>query len=144
MLALGAFGFVVGLTFLVKGAWPVTGFLGLEIFLLWLVFRISFRKQCARTYVRVTADDVLVRKVDGWGRERRARLAAGFARVEFGVACVERDRTAGAPNALRVAASSLAYPLGEYLTPQERESFARRLSEALRDARHERHGEGQA
>lgn len=137
MLALGAFSFVVGLTFLVKGAWPVTGFLGLEILLLWLVFRISFRKQCARTYVRVTADDVLVRKVDGWGRERRARLAAGFARVEF-------DRTADGPNALRVAASSLTYPLGEYLTPQERESFARRLSEALRDARHERHGEGQA
>ena len=30
--------------------------------------------------------------------------------------------------------------LGEYLTPKERESFARRLDQALLDARKERHG----
>lgn len=136
MLALGGFSFIVGVTFLLKGSWPITGFLGLEIFALWLVFRINFRQQRARTYVRVTADDVLVRKIDGWGRERRARLAACFARVEF-------DRTASGPNALQVAASSQAYPLGEYLTPKERESFARRLNEALLDARRERYDEPQ-
>ena len=61
MLALGAFSFVLGLTFLINGAWPITGFMGLEILLLWIAFRLSFRKQLARTYVRVTADDVLVR-----------------------------------------------------------------------------------
>ncbi len=133
MLALGAFSFVLGLTFLISGAWPITGFLGLEILLLWLAFRFSFRKQLARTYVRVTADDVLVRKVDGWGRERHARLASHFARVEF-------DRAADGPNALRLATTSRAYALGEYLTPRERESFARRLDQALLDARKERHG----
>jgi uncharacterized membrane protein len=134
MTALGAFSFAVGLTFLVQGAWPITGFLGLEILALWLVFRMSFRQQCARTYVRVTADDVVVRKVDGWGRERRARLAASFARVEY-------DRTANGPAALRLTASSKAYALGEFLTPRERESFARRLDQALHDARRERHGQ---
>ncbi len=133
MLALGAFSFFLGATFLVNGAWPVTGFLGLEVLLLWLAFRISFRKQLARTYVRVTADDILVRKVDGWGYERRARLAAHFARVEF-------DRAADGPNALRLTTSSRAYALGEFLTPKERESFARRLDQALLDARRERHG----
>jgi uncharacterized membrane protein len=137
ILALGAVSAALGMVFLAQGAWPITGFLGLEIFALWLVFRVSFRKQCARTYVLVTADDVLVRKVDGWGRERRARLAAHFARVEF-------DHTADGPNALRVAASSRAYALGEHLTPKERESFARRLSDALIDARRERHGAAEA
>ena len=86
------------LGFLLAGAWPVVGFLGLEILVLWLVFQWSFRTQTARTYVRVTADAVDVRKVDGWGRERRASLAAHFARVEF-------DRTATGPNALRLATS---------------------------------------
>jgi uncharacterized membrane protein len=132
MLALGAFSFILGVGFLATGAWPITGFMGLEVFALWLVFRISFRKQAARTYVRVTADDVVVRQVDGWGRERRARLASHFARVEF-------DRTADGPNALRLAASDKAYALGEFLTPKERESFARRLGQALLDARRERH-----
>ncbi len=132
MLALGAFSFVIGLAFLINGAYPVVGFMGLEILALWLVFRFSFRAQSARTYVRVTAEAVMVRKVDGWGRERRANLASHFARVEF-------DRVADGPNALRVASSGKAYPLGEFLTPRERESFARRLAAAISDARRERH-----
>ncbi len=132
MLVLGAMSVLSSLLFLSIGAWPVMGFMGLEILLLWLVFRYSFRAQRARTYVRVTADAVDVRKVDGWGRERRARLAAHFARVEF-------DRRAEGPYALRVASSACAYVVGELLTPRERETFARRLSQAISDARRERY-----
>ena len=132
MLVLGAMSFLSSLLFLLIGAWPVMGFMGLEILLLWMVFRFSFRTQRARTYVRVTADAVDVRKVDGWGRERCARLAAHFARVEF-------DREAEGPYALRVASSARAYVVGEFLTPRERETFARRLSQAISDARRERH-----
>jgi len=132
MLILGAFSAVFSLGFLLVGAWPVVGFLGAEILVLWLVFQWSFRAQTARTYVRVTAEEVDVRKVDGWGRERRASMASHFARVEF-------DRTATGPNALRLATSRTAYPLGEFLTPRERETFARRLMQAISDARRERH-----
>lgn len=132
MLALGFASLLSSIYFLAVGAWPVMGFLGLEILALWLVFRFSFRAQQARTYVRVTAETIDVRKVDGWGRERRARLASHFARVEF-------DRQAAGPHALRVASSAKAYVVGEFLTPRERESFARRLAQAISDARRERH-----
>ena len=132
MLALGGLNFFLGLGFIAAGAFPVVGFMGLEVLLLWLVFRASFRAQSARTFVRVTAEAVDLRKVDGRGRERRARLPAGFARVEL-------DRDADGPNALRLKASNRAYAIGEYLTPRERESFARRLNEALAEARSERH-----
>jgi uncharacterized membrane protein len=132
MMILGGLSLVSGVMFLALGAWPVAGFLGLEILAVWLVFNWSFRSQTARTYVRVTADAVDVRKVDGWGRERRARLSSYFARVEF-------DRAATGPDALRVATSATIYPLGEHLTPRERETFARRLSQAISDARRERH-----
>ena len=137
MLILGSFSAVFSLGFLLVGAWPVVGFLGAEILVLWLVFQWSFRAQTARTYVRVTADEVDVRKVDGWGRERRASMASHFARVEF-------DRTATGPNALRLATSRTAYPLGEFLTPRERETFARRLMQAISDARRERHTQDNA
>ena len=132
MRVLGGMSFLSSLLFVSLGAWPVMGFMGLEILVLWLVFRFSFRSQRARTYVRVTAEAVDVRKVDGWGRERRASLASHFARVEF-------DRAADGPNALRVAASRRAYVVGEFLTPRERASFARRLTQAISDARRERH-----
>lgn len=132
MLALGAVSLLASLAFIVTGAYPVAGFMGLEILVLWLVFRASFRAQAARTYVRVTADSVLLRKVDGRGHERRASLSSYFARVEL-------DRTANGPHALRLKASDRAYALGEHLTPREREAFARRLDQALAEARRERH-----
>ncbi len=136
MAVLGLMSFLTGLLFLSLRAWPVIGFMGLEMLALWLVFRFSFRAQSARTYIRVTAETVDLRKVDGWGRERRACLASPFARVEF-------DRQAAGPHALRVAASAKAYIVGEFLTPRERESFARRLAQAISDARRERHAGGQ-
>ena len=132
-----ALSLVPGIVFYAMGAWPIVGFLGLDVLAVWAVFKLSFRAQTARTYVRVTAEAVDVRKVDGWGRERRASLSSYFARVEF-------DRAAQGPNALRVAASARSYPLGEHLTPRERESFARRLSQAISDARRERHNETEA
>ena len=132
-----ALSLVPGIVFYAMGAWPIAGFLGLDVLAVWAVFKLSFRAQTARTYVRVTADAVDVRKVDGWGRERRASLSSYFARVEF-------DRAAQGPTALRVAASARSYPLGEHLTPRERESFARRLSQAISDARRERHNETEA
>lgn len=134
MLGVGAMSLMVGAVFLATGAYPVVGFMGLEILALWLVFQASFRAQTARTYVRVTADAIDLRKVDGNGRERRARLSSHFARVEL-------DRAASGACALRLKASNRAYPLGEYLTPRERESFARRLDQALVEARRERHGD---
>ena len=132
MLALGAVSFLVGLIFLLTGAYPVVGFMGAEILALWLVFRASFRAQTARTYVCVTADAITVRKVDGRGRERSARLASHFTRVEL-------DPTANGASALRLASSNKAYALGEFLTPREREAFARRLHLAIAEARRERH-----
>jgi uncharacterized membrane protein len=137
MILFGCLSVVPGIAFFAMGAWPVVGFLGLDVLAVWAVFKLSFRAQTARTYVRVTADAVDVRKVDGWGRERRASLSAYFARVEF-------DRSAPGPNALRLAASARSYPLGEHLTPRERETFARRLSQAISDARRERHDKDEA
>jgi len=137
MLVFGCLSLIPGVAFYAMGAWPIVGFLGLDVLAVWAVFKLSFRSQTARTYVRVTADAVDVRKVDGWGRERRASLSSYFTRVEF-------DRSAQGPNALRLATSARAYPLGEFLTPRERETFARRLSQAISDARRERHREDPA
>jgi uncharacterized membrane protein len=132
MLGLAVFNFCVSVGFIAAGAFVVVGFMGLDVLALWLVFRASFQAQTARTFVRVTAEAVDVRKIDGRGRERRASLPAGFARVEL-------DRNASGAHALRVKASNRAYAIGEHLTPRERESFARRLTQALAEARRERY-----
>jgi len=135
MMLIGAISFVASVGFWINGAWPVMGFFGIEVLALWVVFRITFRAQTARTYVRVTADGIDVRKVDARGRERRARFPAAFARVVL-------DPDARGARALRLAVSNRAYPIGEHLTAEERESLAQALKDAISRARRERYTDG--
>ena len=132
MLGVCCASFLMGCVFIVVHAYPVAGFLGLDVLALWLVFRRSMRARSARTYLRVTAETVIVRKVDARGHERLARLPAPFARVEF-------DRLAPGPGALRLSHSGRRYAIGDHLTQHERESLAKRLDQALAAARRERH-----
>jgi uncharacterized membrane protein len=132
MLAFGGASLLMGCAFIAIHAYPVAGFMGLEVLLLWSLLRRNMGARGARTYLRVTAETVDVRKVDARGRERLARLPAPFARVEF-------DRLVPGPGALRLSHSGRRYAIGEHLTQRERESLARRLDQALAAARRERH-----
>ena len=42
MLLFGGISFVTGMLFLVIGAWPVLGFFGLDVLLLYLAFRLNY------------------------------------------------------------------------------------------------------
>jgi uncharacterized membrane protein len=132
MLVFGGASLLMGCVFIALHAYPVAGFMGLEVLLLWSLLRRCMGARGARTYLRVTAETVDVRKVDARGRERLARLPAPFARVEF-------DRLVPGPGALRLSHSGRRYAIGEHLTQRERESLARRLDQALAAARRERH-----
>jgi uncharacterized membrane protein len=132
VLAMAIASAALALCFLAIGAYPVTGFMGVEVLLLWIAFRWTQRRVVARTYVRVTSDAVDVRRVCVRGREARTRLPAGFARVEW-------DANRSGPGALRVSAAGRTCAIGDHLNPEEQASLARRLREALAAARTERH-----
>ncbi len=42
--------FAAGIAFLIAGAWPVIGFLGLDVLLVWFAFRMSYRTGRVRTH----------------------------------------------------------------------------------------------
>jgi len=58
----------LGVFFLLQGAWPVFGFFGLDIAPLYLAFRLSYRSGRLRETIRVTADEVVVRRIAPNGR----------------------------------------------------------------------------
>lgn len=70
MLCLGAASFATGVVFVLLGAWPVFGFLGLDVLLVYLAFRINYRSARAYEEVTVTASELTVRKVSPRGRVR--------------------------------------------------------------------------
>ena len=74
MLCLGGLSFVSGVVFVLMGAWPVFGFFGLDVLLVYLAFRANFR--AARAYEEVTVTAVRTHGAQGQPSRRRARMDA--------------------------------------------------------------------
>ena len=51
----GAISFIAGMAFLLDGAWPVFGFFGLDVLLLYWAFRLNYRHAAAYEEVKVTS-----------------------------------------------------------------------------------------
>src|ERR1700732_3835665 len=62
MTAVGGISFISGMVFLVLGAWPVFGFFGLDVLLIYWAFRANYRAAAAFEEVTVPASELRVRK----------------------------------------------------------------------------------
>src|SRR5215475_1262112 len=68
MVLIGGLSFAAGVTFLLMGAWPVFGFFGLDVLLIYFAFRINYRAATAFEQVWVTPSELKVRKVTHRGK----------------------------------------------------------------------------
>ena len=129
MLVLGAISFVTGMVFLLAGAWPVLGFCGLDVLLVYWAFQVSYRRAKAYEQVIVTPSELTVRKVSHHGRISEWTLNPLWVRLdrvvheEFGI---ER---------LSLVSHGRQLPIAGFLGAQEKESFAHALSAALGEAK---------
>jgi uncharacterized membrane protein len=129
MLVLGGLSFVSGMVFLMAGAWPIFGFFGLDVLLVYWAFRINYRAARAYEEVTVTASELKLRKVSYHGRISEWTLNPLWVRLdrdehaEFGI---ER---------LYLVSRGRRLPIGGFLGPDEKASFAHALSAALGEAK---------
>jgi uncharacterized membrane protein len=129
MLCVSVFSFLAGMFFLMIGAWPVFGFLGLDVLLIYVAFRANFRAARAYEEVTITASELTVRKISHRGAVREWTLNPLWVQLErivheeFGV---ER---------LFLVSRGRRLPIAAFLGPAEKESFARALSKALGEAK---------
>ncbi len=68
MTFLSAISFVTGVAFLLIGAWPVLGFLGLDVLIVYIAFKLNYRAARAYETVEVTRDALVVQRVAANGR----------------------------------------------------------------------------
>lgn len=119
--------FFFGVYFYAMGAWPVIGFCGLDVFAVWLAFKLSYRQGRLRERVRITENDMWVARVLPSGHETRWRLQPFWTRVSI-------DRPVGHESQIKVTSRGETLILGAFLSPEERGRFAEALSGALRNA----------
>jgi uncharacterized membrane protein len=129
MTLVGGVSFVAGLAFLLMGAWPVFGFFGLDVALIYIAFRANYRAATAFEEIAVTPSELRVRKVSHRGQVSEWTLNPVWVRLdrevheEFGI---ER---------LFLVSHGRRLPIAAFLGPQEKESFAAALATALGEAR---------
>ncbi len=113
-----------GSYFYMLGAWPVIGFCGLDIFLVWLAFRVSYRQGRLRERIRVTNNEMWVARVLPSGHETRWRLQPFWTDVSI-------DRPVRHESQVRVTSKGETLVLGSFLSPPERGRFADALRAAI-------------
>lgn len=131
MSVLVAASFAAGVLFVSVGAWPVFGFFGLDVLLVWLAFRLSYRSGRLREQVRVAAETAEIVRVHPAGHVQRWRAAPQLSRVEV-------DAPMTHDGQVRLVSSGRVLVLGAFLSPPEREDFGKRLAAAFDSARAER------
>jgi uncharacterized membrane protein len=129
MTVVSVVSFAAGIVFLMMGAWPVFGFFGLDVLLIYWAFRINYRRALAYEEVMVTPSELRVRKVSHRGRVAEWTLNPLWVRLdrdtheEFGI---ER---------LFLVTRGRKLPIAGCLSPPEKESFAAALSAAISEAK---------
>ncbi len=129
MAAIGGISFAAGMVFLMLGAWPVFGFFGLDVLLIYWAFRANYRAAAAYEEVTVTASELRVRKVSHRGKVSEWTLNPLWVRLdretheEFGI------------EHLFLVSRGRRLPVASFLGPQEKESFAAALGTAIGEAK---------
>jgi uncharacterized membrane protein len=129
MLMLGAISFAIGTVFLLLGAWPVLGFFGLDVLLVWLAFRANFRAARAYEDIHLTPHRLVVRQVSARGEARETEFNPRWTRLEK-----NEDDTYGVTR-LALLSRGLALVIGAFLPPVHRGELAKSLSAALQVAK---------
>ncbi len=128
MAVVAGINFLAGLYFLSLGAWPIIGFCLLDVALVYIAFRISYRVGRRRETVTVTSDELTVRKITPSGKVRAWRLHPFWAQVIV-------DRIGEHDAQIRLVSHGKSLVIGAFLAPEERQSFAEALKSALQEAR---------
>lgn len=128
---LGGMAAVVSIFFFAIGAWPAPLFLGLDVVLVYVALKASFRALNRRERLRVSAETVeVIEESEGKSRTVWSSPTA-FTNVDL-EALGEHEMS------VRLRLSNKRHSVGKALSPPEREALGQALREAIMEARAER------
>src|SRR5258705_13870088 len=129
MTFLSVVSFATGIAFLLMGAWPVLGFLGLDVLVIYWAFRVNFRRASATEEITVTPSELRVRRVSHRGHVAEWVLNPLWVQLdqkihaEFGI------------EKLYLVSKGRRVSIASFLGADEKASFAKALLAALQATR---------
>ncbi len=119
----------ISLPFFILGAWPVIGFLGLDVLILYFAFKLNFRAARAYELIKVNPLELLLAKVSAKGARQEWRFNPIWVRLR------REDHQEFGLQKLELLSRGAAVEVAGFLGPDAKADFARDLNSALADAR---------
>ena len=129
MAFLTVISFAAGVAFLIMGAWPIFGFLGLDVLAIYVAFKINFRHARAREEITVTPSELRVRRVSHRGHVMEWVLNPLWVQFE------QKGHAEFGIEQLYLVSRGRRVSIGNFLGPEEKASFAKALIVALNAAK---------
>jgi uncharacterized membrane protein len=127
MTILAVWSFAGGIVFWIVGAWPVIGFVGLDVALVWWAFKASYGNR-THERLRLAGGVLVVEHVDRRGGRARHEFPSYWLRVSL-------EELSEGTNRLVLSSHGRHLAVGAFLSPGERADIATQLNEALARAR---------
>ncbi|CAN2535428.1 hypothetical+protein [Methylocapsa aurea] len=129
ILLFGAGSCVLSVPFYILGAWPVVGFMGLDVLALYVALRVSFHSARAFESLRLTPFELAIVSASPYGARRERRFDTYWLRLE-----TEEDEEFGMQRVLIVSRGERV-EIGAFLGPEQKAALAEELSRALAQAK---------
>jgi uncharacterized membrane protein len=126
MSVFAGFNFAGGLFFYLIGAWPVVGFMGLDVALIWLAFRANFADARRAEHIEITAHELVLERIAERRPPQVTRFMRRWVRVEL-----EEDRERELIGPLYLRFRGKRTEIARFLGAHERLAFAKALKAAL-------------
>jgi len=117
---------VVGGMFVLMGAWPIAGFAGLDVLLIWWAFRANFADARQLERISITDHELVFDRLRERHPPEQRRFVRRWVKVEL-----EEDRERELIGRLLLVSGQTRLPVGDFLAPEERKTLASALKSAL-------------
>ena len=122
---IGAASFIAGMVFLLIGAWPVFGFFGLDLVLIYWAFKLNYRSGRLYELVDLRDDTLTLTRVQASGRRHQFAFNPYWVRVQV-------DEGTNGQAILKLVSHGKELSFGRFLNDDEKREFAAELAEVLR------------
>ena len=127
MILIAGLSFGCGLFFMSLGAWPVTGFFGLDVLLIWYAFRRNFADAARHEVLEREGGDLVLRRFSRGAEFEALRFVKTFTRVE-----IDHDAERELTGPLYLTSRGHRHELASFLGAGERLTLAEAIKAELR------------
>jgi len=118
--------FIAGIGFLMLGAWPVLGFFGLDVFLIWWALERNFRDGKARETITIKDGEIVLDRHSPGKPDDSQSFVRQWTRVEL-----ENDVERDLIGRLFLVSRGVRTEIGSFLSPDDRKSLSSALNGLL-------------